>query len=352
MHRFILFSVLVQALVQAVPLIFHEETTEYGIDDPDPRSKDIIDLSFYGSSLLGKPDEEQTGALVGNFSADTDEVNPEELGSYLEGDMLVPETAITMKNGLITQTSRWPGGVVPYKIRGTFNALELAVIQGAIEEYHRRTCIRFVPHKGERDYISIINDFSGCWSAVGRVGGQQKINLQTPGCLGRPGTVLHELMHALGFLHEQSRKERDDYVAIQYMNVRWRALRNFRKVDNTEAFGVPYDYGSVMHYSKRAFSFNGQPTIVAKQADGANRMGQRLGFSDLDIEKLHRMYDCGAQETTVPATEAEASTTVSVNSTATTTATSPNPEVEGFNSTLSGLVDGQKELGRATDQRL
>lgn len=57
--------------------------------------------------------------------------------------------------------------------------------------------------------------------------------------------------------------ERDGFVSIQYQNIQPSALSNFEKASSTNAFGVPYDYGSVMHYSSNAFSTNGRPTIVA-----------------------------------------------------------------------------------------
>uniref|UniRef100_A0A1I8Q5F0 Metalloendopeptidase n=1 Tax=Stomoxys calcitrans TaxID=35570 RepID=A0A1I8Q5F0_STOCA len=260
---------------------------------PQGHSKDVIDLSFYGMALFGEPDDKNTAQLVANYEAGTSSVNPEELGSYLEGDILVPKQGVIMKNGLTTQSSRWPQGIVPFEIRGNFNAKDMAVIEHAIDEYHSRTCIRFVPRTSETDYISIVSGNSGCWSSVGRVGGKQEVNLQSPGCLTKPGTAIHELMHALGFLHEQNREERDSYVDIQYNNIQPSAVANFERASKTIAFGVPYDYGSVMHYSANAFSTNGQPTIVAVRSMGSSRMGQRDGFSDMDVEKLNQMYDCG-----------------------------------------------------------
>lgn len=230
---------------------------------PSQPSKDVIDLSFYGMALYGEPDHNSTAELVANYTPETHPVNPEELGSYLEGDILIPKQGVTMKNGLTTQSSRWPNGIVPYEIRGNFNSQDMSIIDHAIAEYHRRTCIRFVPRSSEQDYISIVSGNSGCWSSVGRVGGKQEVNLQSPGCLTKPGTAIHELMHALGFLHEQNREERDSYVSIEYQNIQPSAMSNFDRAAKTLAFGVPYDYGSVMHYSANAFSTNGQPTIVA-----------------------------------------------------------------------------------------
>lgn len=100
------------------------------------------------------------------------------------------------------------------------------------------------------------------------------------------------MMHCLGFFHEQNRSDRDDYVRINWGNVRngnwhgyygfsyiwesilWNGLNlvfvgmqvNFDKASSytTTAYGVSYDYGSVMHYSPTAFSRNGQSTITAK----------------------------------------------------------------------------------------
>lgn len=67
-----------------------------------------------------------------------------------------------------------------------------------MDEYHGKTCIRFVPHSNERNYIRITSTSTGCWSSVGMVGGEQDVNLQSPGCTTAIGTPIHELMHALG----------------------------------------------------------------------------------------------------------------------------------------------------------
>lgn len=89
-----------------------------------------------------------------------------------------------------------------------------------MNDYHKYTCIKFKPYTGEEsDYIRITAGNTGCWSSVGRIGGKQDVNLQVPGCLLKKGTVIHELMHAIGFLHEQSRFERDEYVTIQWNNI-------------------------------------------------------------------------------------------------------------------------------------
>lgn len=125
------------------------------------------------------------------------------------------------------------------------------------------------------------------------------MNLQTPGCLSKIGTVIHEFLHVLGFLHEQNRDDRDKFVIIKKNNIKSGYEVNFAKSKpgETTSFGVGYDFGSVLHYSSNAFSKNGKPTIEAKQKT-TERMGQREGFSKRDIEKLKKMYKCGDNSAT------------------------------------------------------
>ncbi|XP_054745664.1 hatching enzyme 1.2 [Anastrepha obliqua] len=259
------------------------------IDKSDP-----ISLTHVGAHIFGKPHWVPSEILT-QFEENST-LNPEEVGPYLEGDMLVPyEQTFYFRNGLIAYSTHWPGAVVPYIIQGDFNEKELARITHAFHEYHNKTCVRFKPRTYEHDYLVITNHKTGCWSSVGRLGGRQEVNLQTPHCFHNYGTSMHELMHSLGFMHEQNRPDRDNYIRVLRQNVKKGMLGNFAKGSPKELhhFGVSYDYASVMHYSKTSFSKNGQPTIEAlKNTKEALLMGQRNGFSKGDVAKLNAMYKC------------------------------------------------------------
>lgn len=183
------------------------------IDEPQ---RDIIDLTPLGVMLFNEPDL-SVGKIVNDWDPSSDQ-NPEELGSYVEGDMLIP--GVEGRNGVVKESSRWPDGVVPYVISPSMSPKDRDTILRAMEIYRQSTCIKFVPKQAERDYISIESSSTGCWSSVGRVGRKQIVNLQSPGCTSRIGTPLHELMHALGFLHEQNRYDRDDYVRVVFGNIK------------------------------------------------------------------------------------------------------------------------------------
>lgn len=97
---------------------------------------------------------------------------------------------------------------------------DIELIEGAIKEYHKNTCIRFRPYqKTDNDYVTIEGKMSGCWSLVGRHDRGQVVNLQNPGCM-KHGVIVHEFMHALGFYHQQSTADRDEWVTINWENIK------------------------------------------------------------------------------------------------------------------------------------
>lgn len=183
--------------------------------------------------------------------------------------------------------------IAPYSAKEDVNQ-----IKRAMREYHTSTCIKFVERiPSDQDYLFIQNTRTGCWSSIGRVGGRQELNLQSEGCTNKVGTIMHEMMHALGFFHEHSREDRDSHITVQWQNIRDNEDGNFRKVAKGEVstLGLGYDYGSLQHYSTTAFSRNGQKTITANRPTDEAKMGQRDKFSELDLKKINAMYKCGSK---------------------------------------------------------
>ncbi|KAI8499746.1 hypothetical protein Bbelb_227970 [Branchiostoma belcheri] len=211
--------------------------------------------------------------------------------NLFEGDIPGVSVNTMARNAIRDVTKVWTSRNIPFVIQTTdFSSSELAVIDQAMEEYHLQTCIRFVPRTNEPDYIHI-KKLTGCWSAVGVTGGEQEVSFGN-GCIHK-GIMMHELMHAVGFWHEQSRSDRDDWVVIQWENIQEGKAHNFNKYSQTEVdtLGATYDYGSVMHYSATSFSKSGLPTIVARTPT-EEVMGQRNGFSTLDLQKINQLYSC------------------------------------------------------------
>lgn len=144
-------------------------------------------------------------------------------------------------------------------------AAQLTMINRAFELYHENTCIKWIKRTNELNYVEITGENSGCWSNLGRILNRQQINLQPNGCLTYVGTAIHEMMHTLGFHHEQTRPDRDNYVRIKFENIEAGKSGNFNMdhAPSTTSFGTPYDYDSVMHYTPGSFSKNGYNTIEA-----------------------------------------------------------------------------------------
>lgn len=188
---------------------------------------------------------------------------------------------------------RWPSGRVPYVIESSFPNPQRALDAMAHIQSHVAGVI-FQPRAYyDGDYVLFrrTTDPSICGqSSVGKVGGGQTLLVQD-NCA--TGPVIHELGHALGFWHEQSRCDRDTYVEILYANIQFGRADQFDKHCSDGSDLESYDEGSIMHYGRFAFGIvvNGvtQQTIRSRRGLDA-LMGQLSGLSTIDIFTVNRMY--------------------------------------------------------------
>ncbi len=117
------------------------------------------------------------------------------------------------------------------------------------------------------------------------------------------GVVMHEILHALGFYHEQERPDRAKFLSLQesrVVRVAW-GLDCRRKIKNCAKGkrGVPsgrYDFASIMHYSRDGKRADGSRLTrkgnakLDRMNTSAQQIGQREGLSSGDIYAVNTLY--------------------------------------------------------------
>uniref|UniRef100_A0A182JSL0 Metalloendopeptidase n=1 Tax=Anopheles christyi TaxID=43041 RepID=A0A182JSL0_9DIPT len=177
------------------------------------------------------------------------------------------------------------------------NNSEQSTIIRAMDLLTTVSCIRFKQKTSEIHFLAITNKLGiGCWADTGRkAGGPTYMNLSQK-CTKRPGTILHELLHVLGFLHQDTRHDRDQYLCVQYDNIQPHpiALYNYEIVRpwTKLAFPLPYDFESIMHYTPEMYSVAAGrlPTMVPRHPWSSIAIGQQDRLTEYDVLGIQFLY--------------------------------------------------------------
>lgn len=253
-----------------------------------------------------------------------------------EGDIdLGPiERLAHLRGGAVSLGNRWPNSRINFRFAPGFtgqvcgtsktNCVDIRTqVRTTLAAMAQKLSMNFVEDSAlvaanyvTLDWAPADANFGGSSNTVGMAGGEQTIvfpighladttlpqaivyNLQP-----NPSTLRHEMLHAMGLWHEQSRSDRDASITINTGCIQSGSLSQFDKKSGETDVG-PYDFASIMHYSTTAFCApwflasadpDGDgcvcPVMTSNVPGGVIGGGTRLaGFSVEDANTLYRMY--------------------------------------------------------------
>lgn len=210
-----------------------------------------------------------------------------------EGDIVLGKLPAdqTVEKGVTParQTRLWPSHEIPYSIQE--GVVQVQAIQEAIAELQRTTPVRFVPYQGQSDSVVFVKSEEICASYLGRTGGAQPVYL-SPKCTSNE--IIHELMHALGFVHEHSRPDRDQYLEVLWSNIEERYWPQFwimpdDMVHDYVGSVFSFDPESIMLYDANAFAKT-TDLISLKAKSGESIRPSRGKLSRVDQERVIYLY--------------------------------------------------------------
>lgn len=219
-----------------------------------------------------------------------------------EGDILISTNAKSAKvhepgeqpKSAALASGFWPNNTVYYQIDPSLPSQQR--VTDAIAHWEANTNLKFVNKADAGGYV-YFTPGNSCSSFIGKTGYKQAIVLSS---YCSTGSTIHEIGHAVGYWHEQSRADREEHTKIWWENIRTGTEHNFDSYVDTPWGGQDLtsdlDFSSIMMYGPYSFSANGQPTITKN--DGSLYNIQRTRLSEGDIFGANKLYPAGEVEPT------------------------------------------------------
>uniref|UniRef100_A0A0N4Z445 Metalloendopeptidase n=1 Tax=Parastrongyloides trichosuri TaxID=131310 RepID=A0A0N4Z445_PARTI len=203
--------------------------------------------------------------------------------------ILIHNDSIRVKRAIESGSLKW-NLPITYFIDDRLDKEEVRKAVGVIQN---ETCITFKETNNLSGPGLRFTPGRGCVSLIGRDPKNipQSITI-AEGC--RFYTyIMHEIGHALGLIHEMKRPDRNNYIIVNKSNIKYGAYSQLLDIYSSSQIithNLKYDYGSLMHYRYNAFSNGKGHTIIPKDKNYFNTIGQRIEFGFNDVKHLNLHY--------------------------------------------------------------
>lgn len=186
-------------------------------------------------------------------------------------------------------SKKWTNATVYYKI--SYTAKRDSILK-AINHISLRSRLKFVERTTQGNYLDFVlspDPSINSSAQLGMEGGRNEIRITST---ANSGIVVHEIMHAVGVFHEQSRSDRGNYISINYANIDDDYESQFNVRPGSVGVGS-FDFNSIMMYGSYYFSINGLPSML--KLNGDTIAVQRKTLTKGDVLGIEAIYGKGPE---------------------------------------------------------
>ncbi|MEP3208522.1 MAG: M12 family metallopeptidase [Maribacter sp.] len=244
----------------------------------------FITKYFLGDAVKVRLEEDGTYSLAGSDARLFEDQLADSPDSFEEN----PEPQDSQAGlGLGGGVRKWPNSTIVYRISGLSSSVR-SELQKSFDEWTSKTNVRFKERTNESNYVTISSSGSNSNSGVATLGVNGSRGFIRLGTRATAVVIIHEIGHTLGYIHEQNRRDRDDFIIINFENIQNNAVDQFYKSNSATLVTSQFDINSTMMYGSYTFSKNGRPTITDLNGNVLPRRQARI--SSLDIQGTNSIY--------------------------------------------------------------